>query len=474
MDVKTREIVDFGKLGKIEESVLKFPTLYSRDKAGKFRLWQIVAGLTGEEVEPDRDDTDGAWLDKIEWIPVTKEYIERGELPEGAIGVYYTISGQEDGAVKITKPTYVTEGTNIGKKNYTTAFTGALRKVMTDYNKKIKKGSVTKKADVKMRNDTTTIEDLIAEGENKWRVFPMAFHSLEKETNWKHIHFPAYIQPKYDGTRLIIAAVPDAKTKTVKLDNYSRGRETFDVKHVVQILQAPLQDYPGVYLDGELWKKGFGLQDISGSSRRMKDKDSKREKQIELEFHIFDAFYLDKQMGFDERAELVADIFKSIAEEHPDQTIVVEVPNKIVKTKEEAIRVYEGFLKQNLEGAIIRNADSIYEYGLVKEERTYKSLKLKPREDAEYKISGYKEGAGKNKGLIIWICDSPDGKKQFSVSPNWTEEKRAEVFTALTKNPKLFEKIRGEEATIQYSTISKDGIPQQPKFLRFKKQSIEI
>lgn len=467
MDVKTKEIVDFAKLGKVEDKVLKMPMLYSRDKAGKFRLWQIVAGLTAEEVEPDRDDTDGAWLESITWIPVKNSFIERGELPDGAMGVYYTISGQEDGAVKITKPTYVKEGTNIGKKNYTTAFTGALRKVMTDYNHKIKKGSVTNKADVKMRNDKTTIEELIAEGDNKWRVFPMAFHSLEKETNWKHIHFPAYIQPKYDGTRLIVVAVPEGKN--IKIDNYSRGRETFDVQHVTEILKEPLKDYPGVYIDGELWKKGFGLQDISGSSRQ---KVGKTGKQIELEFHVFDAFYLDKQMGFDERTELLADIFRSINEAHPDQTTVVAVPTKIVKTKEEAIKIYEGFIKNNLEGAMIRNADSPYEYGLVKEERTYKSLKLKPREDAEYKISGYKEGAGKNKGLVIWICDGPNGKKQFSVSPNWTEEKRAEVFTALTKNPKLFEKIRGQEATIQYSTISKDGLPQQPKFLRFRDSSI--
>ena len=241
------------------------------------------------------------------------------------------------------------------------------------------------------------------------------------------------------------------------------------MQHVTEILKEPLKDYPGVYIDGELWKKGFGLQDISGSSRQ---KVGKTGKQIELEFHVFDAFYLDKQMGFDERTELVNDIFRSINEAHPDQTTVVAVPTKIVKTKEEAIKIYEGFIKNNLEGAMIRNADSPYEYGLVKEERTYKSLKLKPREDAEYKISGYKEGAGKNKGLVIWICDGPNGKKQFSVSPNWTEEKRAEVFTALTKNPKLFEKIRGQEATIQYSTISKDGLPQQPKFLRFRDSSI--
>ena len=212
MDVKTKEIVDFAKLGKVEDKVLKMPMLYSRDKAGKFRLWQIVAGLTAEEVEPDRDDTDGAWLESITWIPVKNSFIERGDLPDGAMGVYYTISGQEDGAVKITKPTYVKEGTNIGKKNYTTAFTGALRKVMTDYNHKIKKGSVTNKADVKMRNDKTTIKTLSLKAITNGVFFQWLFTLLKKKQIGNTFTFPLTSNQNTMAPVLLLSQFPRERT----------------------------------------------------------------------------------------------------------------------------------------------------------------------------------------------------------------------------------------------------------------------
>lgn len=477
MDIKTKEIVEFGEKGKIDGSVLKFPILYTRDKGEKLRLWQIVVGLTNEEITADRSDTDGKWLKKITWIPVVEDYIARGDLPEDAIGVYYTRSGQENGAVKITKPTYVHEGTNIGKKNYTTAFTAAIRKVMTDYNKKIKKGATPDKENVKMRGETTTIEELINEYDEEtnphpWRVFPMAFHSVDKETNWKHIKFPAIMQPKYDGTRQLVVAHPDILNG---IDNFSRGRENYDIDHIIEILKEPLKSYPGLYVDGELYKEGYGLQDISGSSRRVKDSKSKREKSIQLEYHIFDVFYLDRKMEFSERADLVEELFEKIEEIHPDQDLVIQVPNVEVESRKEAEKVYKKYVDQGLEGAIIRNEDSPYDVGITKEERTYKSLKMKPKEDSEYEIAGYKEGSGKNKGLIIWICYGPDNgkRKKFSVSPNWPEDKRAEVYKLFQEDPELFEKFKGEEAVIQYSILSKDMLPQQPKFLRFRKPELE-
>jgi ATP-dependent DNA ligase len=481
MDLKTQEIVDFGSKGLIEDDVLKLPILYTKDKGGKFRLWQIIVGVTLTPVEPERADTDGAWLEEIEWTPVTEDMIARGDLPAKAQGVYYTKSGQEGGAQKVTKPTYVTKGTNTGKKNFTTAFTGALRKVMTEYNKKLKDGALPNKDAVKTRGAVTTIDELIEDtdrGENPWRVFPMAFHSAEKETNWKHINFPALIQPKYDGTRLLVVSHPDLpETPFGHIDNFSRGRETYAADHIMKELGSVLEDFPGLYLDGELWKPGFGLQDISGSSRRIKtDKKSTRAEQIILEYHVFDAFYLDKPMGFAERQETLDEVFIGLTKAE----YVKRVPTQEVDTREAATEIYEAFIEnEGLEGAMIRNTDSPYDVGIVKEERTYKALKMKPREDTEYEIADFKEGAGKNKGLIIWICWGPElgGKtkrKQFSVSPNWPETKREDVFKLFSSDPKLFEKeFKGQQAVIQYSTLSKDNLPQQPKFLRFRNPQLE-
>jgi ATP-dependent DNA ligase len=471
MDIKTQEIVTFGEKGQLKDDVLKFPILYSMDKGKKYRFWQIVVGLTKDEIEVDRSDTDGNWLDKITFIPVTKAMIERSDLPENAQGIYWTRSGQEGGAVKITKPTYVAKGTNIGRKNYTTAFTGAIRRVMTKYNEKIKDGNTPDKESLKPRDHVYKIEELLTSetrGKTPWRVFPMAFHSVENAKNWPKIKYPAIIQPKYDGTRLLVVSHPDIPNQ---IDSYSRGRETYaGQEHIIDELKPMLENYPGLYVDGELWKKGYGLQDISGSSRRIKS--SKKGDPIKLEFHIFDAFYLDKAQTFEQRSKLLDELFKNHKSEY-----VFQVPNTIVDSKENALEIYEGFISESsqLEGAMLRNLDSPYELGINKEERTYKSLKIKPRPESEFKIIDFTDGKGKNKNLVIWVCEGPEPKnKRFTVTPNWPEAKREKTFKLFKSNPDKFDLFRNEEAVIEYSILSNDGMPQQPKFLRFRKPELDV
>lgn len=518
MDIKTKEIVDFAKRGKIEKGVLRFPVLYSMTKAGKYRSWQVVVGIAKEEVLADRSDTDGAWLAKVKFVPVTEDLIARGDLPEGARGIYWTVSGQEGGKTKISKPTYVEKGTNAGKKNYTTAFTAAIRKTMTLYNKKIKDGNSPKKDHLKARDHKFTFEELMREpgrGDTPWRVFPMAFKSIgdpedirKNDTaatpNLKHIKFPAYMQPKYDGTRLLVVSHPmlpeidisdgssttqdgekPQKPQKAKIDAYSRGRETSEGNlHILRELAPVLKKFPGLYLDGELWKEGYSLQDISGSSRRTKDsKTASKSESIKLDFNVFDAFYVDKpDMPFEERIKLVEKVFLEMG----SATSVKKVPTVQVKNKKEMLELYDQYVsdaqknEEQLEGGMVRNRDSPYEMGTQKEERTYKSLKIKPREDAEYEIKGYTEGKGKNRGALIWIIwgpeppkDSKKKRKTASVTPNWTDEKRDQVFKLFEDDPKTFEHFKGQEAVIQYSTLSNDDMPQQPKFLRFRKPELD-
>lgn len=490
MDKKTKEIVDFANTATISDNILRFPILYSMTKANKVRIWQINVALAEKEVLPQRGDTDGEWIQNVNVYPITPELIARGELPDGAVGVYWSNSGQVDGKMKTSKPTYVSKGTNIGKKNYTTPFTNAIRKSLTIYNKKIKEGNKTDVDHLKSRDHLFTFEEILEEpGRNKtpWRVFPMAFHNVGdpedikagKDTpNLKYVKFPVYIQPKYDGTRLLIVAHPKLPSidvgdeVTAKIDAYSRKGETSEAQlHILRELSKVLEKFPGLYVDGELWKDGYSLQDISGSSRRVKD--SKRPNNIKLDFNIFDAFYLDKvNQPFSVRRDLVDDLFVEIDKlklEH-----IYKVPTYLTYNKEELMNKYDIFIEDGLEGGIIRNMDSPYEVGTQKEERTRKSLKIKPREDAEYEIKGFKEGAGKNRGLLIWTIWGPNKKKSVSVTPNWSEVKRDQSFKLFSENPKIFEEhFKGKEGVIQYATLSKDNMPQQPKFLRFRDPKLD-
>ncbi len=491
MDKKTQEIIDFASTATIDENILSFPLLYTMTKANKVRVWQINVALGEKEITPERTDTDGAWVKNVKVYPITNELIAREELPKGSVGIYWTVSGQMEGKMKTSKPTFINKGTNIGKKNYTTSFTNAIRKALTIYNKKIKDGNKLNIDHLKSRDHSFTFEEILEEpGRNKtpWRVFPMAFHTVGDPeeikngvdtANWKHVKFPLYLQPKYDGTRLLIVAHPKlpqidiGEGVTGNIDAFSRKGQTSEGQlHILRELNKVLTKFPGLYVDGELYKEGYSLQDISGSSRRIKK--SKKGQSIILDFNIFDVFYLDRvSQPFSERRKLVDELFIEI--DKIGLKGIYKVPTYIIENKQQLLNQYDKFMIDGLEGGMIRNTDSPYEVGTQKEERTYTSLKMKPRDDAEYEIKGYKEGSGKNKGLIIWFLWGPNKKKEFKATPNWTEEKRDKTFKLFKDFPEIFEtQFKGQEAVIQYATLSKDNIPQQTKFLRFRKPQLDV
>ncbi len=505
-----QEIVEFASLGTVDDSILKMPTLWNRHKtSNKFEYWQVLVGIADKVLEDmDADDNEGAWEGDVEWYPVTDEYIQRGDLPEDAIGVLWTRSGQEGGKETVSKPTFV-EGKGItdGKKrsNYTTAFTQAVRDAMTKYNFKVKKGSVTEgnKKKLKTKDDTYTIEELAAmdhRGDAPWRVYVMLLHDYNKSNNARHIEFPCYIQAKINGTHFVCVSHPSLPTvdikdtsrkpplehKDVHLDFYTRGREKFEgQEHVLAEIYPILAKYPGLHITGELWKKGVHLQDVSGSSRRIKDSKSKREEAIKLEFHIFDVFYIDQpDMPFSERYELINQIFLDLESLDYEVKYIKRVPTYEADSEKQLDTLYRSFLDEKYEGAVVRNTKSPYELGINKENRSYQTMKMKPREDKEFIIFDYTEGEkGKAVGAVKWICtltdeDAPgtklEDRKMFNVDPNWTYELRYAIFKALKKNKGWFEKnIKGKLATIEFSELSKDKLPQQPKFIQFRDSELE-
>jgi hypothetical protein len=510
------EIIEFAEQGEIDDSILKMPMLWNRHKTtGKFEYWQVLVGVSDRSLdadEIDNDDNEGDWEEKVEWYPVTEEYIKRGELPEDAVGVLWTRSGQEGGKETVSKPTFLTEGKGItnGKKrsNYTTQFTQAVRDAMTKYNYKVKKGSVLTehKSKLKAKGDTYTISELAEmehRGDAPWRVYVMLLHDYNKGKNARHIKFPCYIQAKINGTHFVTVSHPSLPTVTIEdknrkpplryenvhVDNYSRGREKFEgQEHVLAELYPILAKYPGLHITGELWKKGVHLQDASGSSRRIKEtknKPSNRAKAIKLELHVFDVFYIDKpKMPFSERFELMNKIFQDLDSLDYEIKYIKRVPTYKADSKEQLDTLYRSFLDDDYEGGVVRNAKSPYELGINKENRSYQTMKMKPRPDSEYMIVDYTDGdKGKAVGAVKWICtlrdeDAPgiklEERKTFNVDPNWTYELRYAIYKALEENKEWFEKnIKGRLATIEYSELSKDKLPQQPKFIQFRDNKLE-
>jgi hypothetical protein len=467
-----QEILKFAKKC-ILDSTLKSRTLWSVAQSGKYMKWQIIIGI---------QDEDGNNQD-IEW-----SMIEDRETDKKLIGYYYTNSSQENGKERISKTTMIRVGKNIGKNNYTTPLTQAIYDAMSLYDKRVKTGSSIDKKNLITPTTKLSIKLLLRitrRGATPWRVHPMALHDYADFA--ARIVFPFFIQRKFDGTRFIAvfySGLPPKKIngKDITIDCYSRGREDIEGQdHILEELAAALKAAgveDGIYLDGELWKSGYGLQEISGFSRRQDG--TKLGKSDKLEYHIYDCFYIDKpDLAWSDRMKILQKIgtgkYIKIVES-------VEVANK-----QELTGQYKKFLKEKYEGAVVRDAKSKYEFGADKEKRSYTTLKLKPRPDSEWPITNFDQGLkGKAVGAVKWICSSTretikrDGgpatakPQTFAVVPNWTDDVKYKVYKLLSDDPNYFKNnIKNQMATIQYSVLSNNKVPQQPKMLYLKNQDLQ-
>jgi hypothetical protein len=203
-----QEMLGFAKKCTLEKGYLKSKILWSKRANGKFNKWRIIVGLSNDE---DKE---------IEF-----SMIEDRTSEDYDCGFYYTISGIEGGKETTSKRTLICDGKNTGKENYTTPLTQAILEAKSLYDKKIKKGSVINKKDI-LTGENLSIPQLMKiknRGEGPWRVYPMALHEY---TQFKaKIHFPCWIQRKFDGIRFIVVSHKDIPNT---IDGYSRSREKFD------------------------------------------------------------------------------------------------------------------------------------------------------------------------------------------------------------------------------------------------------
>ncbi len=459
------DIISFAKTCQLKQGVLSSPTVYSmslvgKDKRPKYRIWQIFIALSEGNI--------------------TAATVKAKSLDPKLKAKYWTVSGDIDGKQTKSGDTVISTGKNIGKANETTALTQAIYEARSMFNEKLRKGGSTDKSALRLPG-TTSIEDLINDkkrGEYPWRVFGMALHDVNKADNWKRVTYPGYIQPKYDGTRYMVVAHPSLPNQ---IDGFSRGRESYEGQEfILQELLPVLRDYPGLYLDGELWREGYGLQQVSGSSRRQTGADK-------LNYYIFDCFQLDQPLVFEERRKIIMDLEAACAGlEH-----IKFAPVTVYSSKDEALYHYGEFLNSGFEGGVLRNKDSRYEWDPNREKRSHTTLKLKPMDDDDWPVIGFTEGSsGKDVGALMWILETnqsivdglnkkrnlkahvlpnPDDNKFTSVTKGMTYEQRYAAYQYLKNNPDYFEKrLKNKLMRVQFSIISDYGKPQQPKVLGFR------
>ena len=109
----------------------------------------------------------------------------------------------------------------------------------------------------------------------------------------------------------------------------------------------------------------------------------------------------------------------------------------------------DDLVRQGGEGLVLHRQNALYQSG-----RSDDLLKLKPFEDAEATVIGYKPGKGKNNGLMGAIKVRMDNDKTFYIGRGFTQQQR--------KNPPAL----GSLVSYRYQGFTQSGIPRFGLFIR--------
>jgi ATP-dependent DNA ligase len=424
----------------VDGLIFKFPTIKSTNSKGKTLLWTIMVCL--------RDSSDKT-------VKISNDYLKQ-PVPQldGYTGVIIVSSSQEGGKVRSASDTLIGKGKNIGKKNATNVITQAFRDALSKYNNKLKTASA----------------DTVKEG--KAMMYPPVLIKKNGDTKAatvteQDIQDGIIVQPKLDGVRVVSYYEQTSNTAIMysrKLGIYP-GKE--HIKHdLLQLFHiATNMGYNGIYIDGEVYKHGLALQDISGQSRR-----TEHELDEILEYHVFDCFFPERpDMPCIDRQQVLEKLFAKYT-----STYIKKVENIVPSSLDEVYLLKDQFMKNGYEGIIVRRNSGVYKYSY-NNARTSDIIKFKGKFTDEFECIGFKEGKGKNKGVLTWICQTKDGSS-FSVDPkDITLEERKHLFTILElpcpKNPKMTNfdyYLKGKPLTIEYEDLSKKGVPLRLKALTFR------
>ncbi len=349
---------------------------------------------------------------------------------------YTTLSGYVGMKMTQSKPTVISVGKNIGKKNETSVLEQAIKECKSKYAAKIKTGYTDKQITTETHKvDTSAMP------------FPMA---VKKWAEFgKKLHYPLYIQPKLDGARLLARLEGDQVVlytrRLVKVVGFERLKNE---------LLSMFNHHPNLkdfIVDGEMYRHGMNLQDISGIFRNVSMSEDLKD---QLKYHVFDMFSTDKKnskMVFPQRHELLMK-FINVS----NINMVIANPTNLVDSELAAEDMYNDYVRNGYEGIIYKSADKPYEFDFNKEKRSSWYLKRKKQEDAEFEIVGFTHGNGKNADCIVFELKTANGKV-FNCVPNGTYEYLKQLYKLAVKE--FDAKLKGRLAKVLYDDLSKDGVP---------------
>ena len=287
------------------------------------------------------------------------------------------------------------------------------------------------------------------------------------------IPFPLMVQRKYDGIRCIAYRDNDGN---VVLE--SRKGTPFSGFHALtKELECVFDSFSEntIYLDGELFTDRVDFETISGlvrksesllnksvktptnkegKSKKLTDKQQQaqheeRENAVKkgwIDFHVYDMVDVSLlEQPFSQRCSRLQSLVDC---PRLDKCKLVETLT--VNTPDQIKPLHDRFVAEGFEGIMLRATDGPYQVN----KRSKYLQKYKEFMDDEFRIVGFHEGSGNEKGAVVWDCVTKDGQP-FAVRPRGTFDARKLLFQDATA-------YIGKWLTVIFQEYSTDGIPRFP------------
>lgn len=397
----------------------KLPMLYGVEKNGKIKTWCANIYLKGTDMQSGH--------------------------------AFATIEhGQQDGKKQMAVRDY-TEGKNIGKKNETTPLEQCIAETRKKWLDKKEKESYQETMHQEAEEAEEAELHIAPSGGKKY--FPMLAQKFEPDskTTKKHtISFPCFVQPKLDGLRCIIYR--DSMTGEIR--RQSRTGTYFDtMSHIAQSLTPFFQKHPDAVLDGELYTSDIPFEELAGLIKKKKLTEQDFIRLSAIKYHIYDI--VDEKSAYQKRYSDIKKMFAQVAastasspHELPPYICLVETIE--AKTEAEFKAEFSRFIEDGYEGIMLRNKGGMYRCNY----RSHDLQKYKEFEEDEFRIIGFTQGDGRDKGTVIWMCETKEGK-EFTVRPRGTMESRRKLFES-------GKKYVGKMLTVIYQELTEEGKPRFP------------
>ena len=402
-----------------------FPILYGIEKGGKIKTWCASIYLKGTDKKTS---------------------------PAYAIIEH----GQQEGKKQTTQRDY-TEGKNIGKKNETTPLAQCIAETRKKWLDKHEKESYqetlpTQVPDHATATPTTTPTTTPTPAKKYFPMLAQSFAPDSKTAKKNPIVFPCYVQPKLDGLRCVIYLDP----VTGEIRRQSRTGTYFDtMTHIAQSLAPLFAKYPTAVLDGELYTTEMPFEELAGLIKRKILDDADHEKLKAIEYHIYDIIDETPTATYEARYNTIRRMFASVAASTASSPHTLPPYIRLVHTVEAKTPAdfksnFAKFIEEGYEGIMLRNKEGKYRCNY----RSHDLQKYKEFMEDEFKIIGFTQGDGRDKGTVIWICHTKEWK-EFSVRPRGTIAAR----TFLYNNG---DKYIGKMLTVIYQELTEEGKPRFP------------